>query len=104
MVDMARTQEDMQETMEKTMEPTSPQYPYGLSICFTHEELAKLGLEADCEIGDLLHMVCMARVTNVSKSEDSCRIEMQLVDIETIEDENEEFERPGADYKKFYHG
>lgn len=99
MVDMARTEEEMSEGMP---EYTPPVYPGGLCISLTHNELAKLGLEADCEIGDLIHAMVMAKVTNISKSEDSCRIEMQIVDIEMLEDENQEVPnryRPENRYK-----
>lgn len=97
---------------EEIVENTAPQmaeqsiYPYGLSVCLTQDELDKLDLDSDCEVGDILHMVCMARVTSISKNQmtngESCRIEMQIFDIETLEDENEEFERPVITPSKFY--
>ncbi len=62
-----------------------------LGITFSQDELDKLELDGDCEVGDLLHMVCMAKVTSISKSENSCRIEMQIIDVEAMEDENNEF-------------
>jgi len=68
-----------------------PQYPYGLSICLNSPELDKLGLEGDCEVGDMLHMHCFAKVTNVSKSEANTRIELQITMI-SAEDENAENE------------
>lgn len=90
MVDMARDPEEMAEGM-MAQEYTPPAYPYGLCISLTHNELEKLDMDADCEVGDLLHMVCMAKVMSITKNEDSCRIEMQIMDIETLEDENQEF-------------
>lgn len=94
MVDMARDMEEIKEDMElQKME--APIYPYGLSICLTHDELDKLDLDGDCQVGDLLHMVCMAKVTSVSKNEttdgESCRIELQIIDIEVAENQNEEY-------------
>lgn len=103
MVDMAKDAKQVENTMAVPME--QPIYPYGLSICLTNEELDKLELEADCEIGDLLHIVCMAKVTSVSKNEttegESCRIELQIIDIETMENESEEY-KPAIRPSKFY--
>lgn len=102
MVDMAR---EMDNTEVQSAPPVS--YPYGLCISLTHEELKKLDLDADCEVGDLLHMVCMSKVTSISKSEtpsgESIRVEMQIIDIETLENENTEFQpRRKIDPSKFY--
>lgn len=74
-----------------------PRYPYGLRICLTHKELAKLGLEADCEIGDFIDVRAFGEVTSVSKSEvdgeSSCRVEIQLQKI-ALEDETHEDDMP----------
>ena len=99
MVDMAIEPEELQEGMETP----SPIYPYGLCISLTEKDLGRLELDADCEVGDLLHMVSMSRVTSVSKNENGCRIEMQIIDIEVLEDETEEF-KPRIDTSKFYKG
>lgn len=73
-----------------------PRYPYGLRICFTHDELKKLNLTADCEIGDMIDMRVFATVTSISVDENKegprCRIEMQ---IEKIALENEMTEAEG---------
>lgn len=66
-----------------------PQYPCGLRICLTHEEIEKLGLDASCEPGDYLHIKAFATVTHVSKGEDCCRVEMQIEKM-AVEDEGEE--------------
>jgi len=75
-----------------------PDYPYGLRICLTSRELDKLGLEDDCEIGDMLDLRCFARVTSISKTDGpagpGCRIELQITDIAA---ENEMDEGPGDD-------
>lgn len=96
MVDMARSTEEMQESMMGTMvRPEVNKYPYGLCISLTHDELEKLDLDDECEVGDILHIVAMARVTSVSKNEttsgQNCRIELQIFDIETMENENTEY-------------
>lgn len=96
MVDMARDTEQMQEAMSPMAMPEVNKYPYGLCISLTHDELEKLDLDDECEVGDILHMVAMARVTSVSKNEttngQNCRIELQIFDIETLEDENKEYQ------------
>ena len=92
MVDMARTPEEMTKAMmPAAIGGPSNQYPYGLCICLTHDELAKLGLSGDCEVGDMLHLHAMAKVTsvssNASESAETCRIELQITDME-VEDED----------------
>lgn len=44
-----------------------PDYPYGLRICFTEQELEKLDIDPDeaCVDG-IFHMHALARVTSVS--------------------------------------
>lgn len=88
--------------MMEGVEYTPPSVPYGLCISLTNEELDKLGMDDDCEVGDILHMVCMARAKSVNKNENGCRIEMEIFDIEVLEDENEEYERPVITPSKFY--
>lgn len=59
-----------------------PRYPYGTRICLTEKELEKLGLEADCDIGDVIDIRCFATVTSVSKNETesgcTSRVELQI--------------------------
>lgn len=75
--------------------PSKPDYPYGLRISLTHRELEKLGLEADCEVGDMIDIRCFATVTSVSKSEDGdgqrCCVELQIEKM-AVENEMEEEE------------
>lgn len=73
---------------------SKPDYPYGLRICLTHKELEKLGLEADCDIGDMIDMRAFGCVTSVSMNKTDggnteCRIEIQIEKL-AIEDEAEE--------------
>ena len=75
--------------------PSKPDYPYGLRISLTHKELEKLGLDADCEFGDMLDMRCFATVTSVSKhevnGEGTCCVELQIEKM-SVEDEMDEEE------------
>lgn len=90
MVSLELDDEDKMDTAMPIAMSNKPDYPYGLRICLTHKELEKLGLDADCEVGDMLDMRCFGSVTSVSISDDSggksCRIEIQ---IEKIAVENE---------------
>lgn len=60
-------------------------------ICLCEGELAKLGLETDCERGDTLHMVGEACVQSCSSTEYSGeRCVVQITDLAYLEDESTE--------------
>lgn len=105
--DMRRTDEEKLETAQPAAIGNQPEYPYGLSICLTESELEKLGLEADCEVGDLLHLFALAKVTSVSKTDtgngSKCRVELQIVMLGT-ESENEENEEESENQHLRKHG
>lgn len=86
-----------------------PVYPYGLSICLQEEQLAKLDLEDDVEVGNMIALHCLAKVTSVAKNDTTdgtkTRVEMQIVAIEAEENEEEDTrpsvaEQYGKRYKK----
>ncbi len=91
LVDMELTDDEKLDAVMPIPMPTKPTYPYGLRVCLTHSELEKLGLDADCDIGDLIDMRCFGEVTSVSKDGDNCRVEIQLQKI-AVEDEMTESE------------
>ena len=67
--------------------PTNrPRYPFGLRICLGPPELKKLGLDADCSVGDMIDLRAFASVTCVHSEAGSARVELQ---IEKIALENE---------------
>ena len=76
--------------------PEKPRFPWGLRICLTEKELEKLGLDCDCEIGDVIDMRCFGEVTSVSKNDGPdgphYRVEIQ---IQRMALENEATEEPG---------
>ena len=109
MVDLARTPAEIREDIKSTIAPTmasAPVYPYGLCLSLDEDILEKLGLgdEELPEVGDMIHLVAMARVTSCSESEREnakgekekcCRIELQITHLaaEDEDDETEETER-----------
>ncbi len=86
---MEMDDEDKMDSVMPISMPSKPDYPYGLRICLTHNELAKLGLELP-DVGDLIDLRAFATVTSVSSSSgeggDCCRVELQ---IEKLAVENE---------------
>lgn len=105
MVDMARSQSDIKKELANYPSPVSDAatYPYGLCLSLDEEILDKLEIDGDCEVGDMIHLVAMARVTSCSESEretadgkktSSCRIELQItsmgVENESTESDGEE--------------
>lgn len=107
MVDMAKTPEELE---ERATPPGAaldqPIYPYGLSICLCKDEIEKLGLEDEMEVGDMVHLHCLAKVTGVSKNEttsgSNLRVELQITHIaaEGEDEENEEAEEEIDNYQQ----
>lgn len=110
-VDMAMTQEEKKESLPVIGGNSGqPIYPYGLCISLTEKELEKLKMPDDANVGDLIHLHALGKVTSVSKRDTEsgtcCRIEIQLTHVaaEDEGDENEEAEAsmPSPSYKKMY--
>lgn len=95
MVDMARTTEEKIVLVEQSMPlpAAAADYPYGLCLSLTEDELEKLDLDDDVEAGDTLHFMALATVKSVSKNdyngEKSCRIELQITRM-AVENEDDE--------------
>jgi hypothetical protein len=96
--DMAYTDDEKIDQVMPLPMDGRPDYPPGLCICLTEKELEKLGLDADCDVGDVIDLRAFACVRSVSKSDHGdgghCRIELQ---IEKLAIENESEEEPGED-------
>lgn len=95
-VDMANTPKEIAEEKAKMSVPVAadmPKYPWGLCIRLGSDELKKLGLDADCSVGDIMHGAFLAEVTSCSKrsteSGDECNIELQITHLR-VEDEGGE--------------
>jgi hypothetical protein len=108
MVDMARSPSEIKKDIESCPSPMSdaPVYPYGLCLSLDEDILDKLEIDGDCEVGDMIHLVAMAKVTSCSESERetaggekkrSCRIELQIV---TMGVENESTEDAGEEQRE----
>lgn len=92
------------------------EYPWGLKLCLTNEELEKLGVDpAGFVIGGTLHGNFMACVTSVSSSQNSdgaChRVELQIeklflesedVESEEIEEAAEAAQPPVTGLRRLY--
>ena len=95
LVDLELDDEDKLDAAMPIPMADRPDYPYGLRICLTEKELAKLDLSDDCEVGDMIDMRCFGVVTSFSKNDteggSSCRVEIQIqrmaVENEMTEDE-----------------
>lgn len=72
-----------------------PIYPSGLCICLTNEQLDKLDMDGNPEVGDMIHLHAIGVVTSYSERNSErgpqCRVEIQLTHI-AAEDEDEENE------------
>ena len=95
LVDMRKTAEEKAEDMMPMLGSVN-EYPYGLCIRLTQDELDKLDVDhTDWEIGDIFDLRAMARVTSVSENETEagkhCCVELQIVML-GAESESEEAE------------
>jgi hypothetical protein len=61
------------------------------SLCLCASELDKLGLEADCELGDTIHLMGTVRLESLSNDGFSGeRAKLQITELTCAEDESEE--------------
>lgn len=87
------------------VEPAQPTYPYGLCICLTTEELTKLNLDDDVQVGNMVRLNCIAKVTSASERDTTegvqKRVELQIIAIEAEGEEEEPTAQPKP-YEKMY--
>lgn len=111
MVDMRKTPEELKDN-SPMVTPDQNIYPWGLCIRLGNEEIEKLGLDCECEVGDMLPFSGLAFITSFSKnateSGESRNIELQIRYM-SIASEEEENESPDAlksskMQKKMYNG
>ncbi len=75
--------------------PNKPDYPYGLRICLTDDEIEKLGIDpTDATVGGTFMLQGLARVTSVSCNDGpdgKCyRIEAQIEDMGILGGDDED--------------
>lgn len=92
-VDMARTPDEKRDMMAPMpVEQMVADYPPGLTICLGQEEFDKLGLDTDCEPGDMLPLDVIVKVMSISKNEEGCSCTLQIVGMGLeMEPENDRF-------------
>jgi len=91
--DMARTPAEKSEEIANMGKISVPDYPYGLCISLDETDLENLGIDADFEVGDIIHIAAFARVTSMSsrmhEEKPCCRVELQIEQM-AVEDESTE--------------
>lgn len=110
MIDMRRTPEEKTKDVGYPMAVPAndtPDYPYGLSISLGDDELAKLDLDGNCQVGDMIDLRALAKVTNVSARDEGgktvCRIELQITNLAIESEDEEDAEvRPRVDRSRRY--
>lgn len=112
-VNLAKTPEQIEESHSPmaVSDYAVPLYPYGTAICLETEQLEKLQLGEDPEVGDLIHFQAIGRVTSSSSNETDKgvkrRVEIQITDIaledNMEDDENEQYSPKGKPYANMYH-
>lgn len=103
LVDMRKTPAEKAEDAVCMPMGVVNEYPYGLCMSLCDEELEKLDVDyTDLQVGDIIDMRAMARVTSVSKNEtevgERIRVELQIV-LLGIESESEEVDEPRSRLK-----
>lgn len=89
MVSLELDDEDKMDAAMPIPMSSKPDFPFGTRICLTSTELSKLGLDADCEVGEELEFMARARVTSVTKSDMCSRVELQIEDM-AVQDSEED--------------
>jgi major coat protein len=118
LVSMAKTPEQINDEISPTPMSVKARnvdtYPYGLCIHLETDQLEALGIDGECDVGDLIHLCAMAEVTSCSERKteggSECRIELQITHLGLLEHESEEYdgseeeERRGQRAKQRYGG
>ena len=110
MIDMAKTEEEMEKDTSPILAGGQEKYPYGLRIYLTHDEIEKLGVDiTDWQVGSIFHLFALAKVTSISQNETedgaNCNVSLQITHLsgESEDAENEEMDKESEepDLKKY---
>jgi len=103
MIDMAQSKEEIEERYPAAVaksDKAGPIYPWGLCLRLSEKEIAKLNLDEAPEIGDMIHIFAMAKVTSVSanatENGENRSVELQITHM-SVENEDEEDEESAAE-------
>jgi hypothetical protein len=90
-VDLELDDDDKQDLIDQFSVPSdTADYPCGARICLTERELDMLDLEADCEVGEAIHLQCMCIVTHVTRSDQGDRVELQITMMKAESEDDED--------------
>ena len=83
---MRYTEDELRERANPApIEAVRNDHPWGLCINLENEQLDKLAIEGECEVGDTIHLCCTAKVTSCSERQTEGgtdrRIELQITEI-----------------------
>ena len=100
MIDMTLSTEEKVEKRAEDMYPPPillmPDIPSGLCMCWDEDIIEKLGIDTEnCDVGDMLHVSGMVKLTSKSISESDAGVRMRFevgFCLMAVEDENAETE------------
>ena len=104
MVDMELDDESKLDAPMPIAMNSKPDYPYGLRISLTNREMKKLDLDPDyAEVGGIVHLSAMARITSVSHNTNgpdgyNCCVELQIEDLAVHSEDKENAEYEDGEY------
>lgn len=110
LVSMALTADSKMKSMELPIAMTEkPEWPYGLCLSFTDEEMSKLDIDpAEAIVGQVFMMRAECRITCVSANDSengsSFRMEARIERMSVGDDEPDEDDAPKSRSAKLYDG
>lgn len=88
LVDMAKSKEEIAEESDSMISPAyvTTKYPYGLCLRLDQDDLEKLAMPLNADVGDGIQIMAIARVTSVNKTELAdgkcrCSVELQITHL-----------------------
>jgi len=94
MVDLLEIPDEEEQPILAAAYKPEPHYPCGLCLYLDEETMEKLGLTEMPEVGEMIHIMAMAKVTSVgtsaTESKDSKNISLQITHM-ALEDEDKEY-------------
>lgn len=123
LVDLAKSPDKVKEETAQyaavpspAYKPSTPAYPYGLTICLDSDTLDKLGLSGDLpDVGDKVTIIAVGTVTSASANQDEQadgtmkvrrRVELELrqIGVKSVDDIDRAEEMSAERQTKWYGG